>query len=136
MQLVTEIKYYIGVLGQILHIFKSVSSPAGSIPDGLPLPLTWDVATEALKGETATLMEDEKMEECVLSGGALHRSHCPHCGVRAWLWLMILYLKMEFSAARTNDCNEDGEQAYRCAFSASGPIRESTWSASSQGRVR
>lgn len=46
-------------------------------------------------------MKDEKLEECVLRGDSLHRSHCPRCGVRAWLWLMILYLIMEYSAGRT-----------------------------------
>ena len=61
MQLATEVKYDSDVLGQIKHVFNRVSNLGGSIPDGLPLPLTWDVVREALKAEAATLMKDEKV---------------------------------------------------------------------------
>ena len=81
----TDVEYDSGGQGQIKEILHRASNPGGSIPDGLPLPLTLDVFTEALKDEAATLMRDVEMEECALTGDLMHRFHCPRCGVRAWL---------------------------------------------------
>ena len=55
--MVTELEYDSGAQGQTKQIFYRVSNPGGSTPDGLPLPLTWDVVTEALKDVAATLMK-------------------------------------------------------------------------------
>ena len=55
------------VLGQFKKMlnraFNRASNPGGSAPDGLPLPLTWGVATVALKKEAAARIKGDKRKD-------------------------------------------------------------------------